>query len=231
MNFLKTINKTTQTFVKTLKQSWIIILGTATINFFYQFLISIIIKDTTKAHIALLIYNLIAYPIIIIFMMHVVKERLTHKNILDNIKNLFKESQRSYSRILMYYIILTSIKMFVSYGTSFLLMLIIIVKLPFIEAGVFFNNLSLWQSTKNSFEQTQNNVLKATLLFAAITLFLYLALIKASYILAPLSLTYKSIGFLFGLLTANFEILGKLIIVSLFLSIPAHKSDNVKSVA
>ena len=121
--------------------------------------------------------------------------------------------------------------MFVSYSTSFLLILIIIVKLPFIEAGVFFNNLSLWQSTKYSFEQTQNNVLKATLLFAAITLFLYLALIKASYTLAPLSLTYKSIGFFFGLLTANFEILGKLIIVSLFLSIPVHKSDNVKSVA
>ncbi len=231
MNFLETINKTAKTFVKSFKQSWIIILGAATINFFYQFLISVIVTDTAKAHIALLIYNIIAYPIIILFMMHAVKEHLTHKNILENIKSLFKESQRCYSRILMYCIILTAIKMFVGYGSSFLLMLIIVIKLPFIEAGIFFNNLSLWQSTKASFEQTQDNTLKATLLFAAIILFLYLALIKASYVLAPLSLTYKSVGFFFGLLMANFEMLGKLVIVSLFLSMPKHTADNIKSVA
>lgn len=229
MNFLEIINKTTNIFVKTLSQSWTLILGAATINFVYQFLISIIVLNPAKAHITLLIYNIIAYPIIILFVMHTVKERVNHKNLLNGIKSLFKESQRCYGRILLYYTILTAIKMFVSFGTSFLLMLIVIIKLPFIEAGIFFNNLSLWQSTKTSFEKTQNNVLKVTLIFTTATLFSYFALIKASYVIGPLSLKYKSLSFLLGLITANIEILGKIVIISLFLNVQKNTNDNIQT--
>lgn len=218
MTFSYILTGTAIYFLESFKRSWLLIVGVASIHFFYQYLISALLSDPTTIRTSILIYNMVALPIITLFIMHIIKERVTHKNLLGHIKNIFQESQRCYGRLLMYFIIVTVIKSFLTTGTNFLLFLIIIIKLPFIEPAIYFNNKSLWESVKISFEYTQNNVLKVTLFIAALVIFLSFFFIKSLQII-NISTAPKVLSFMLGIMATNLEIIGKAIMISLFITI------------
>ena len=149
--------------------------------------------------------------------MYMIKEKLTYHNIIGNSKHILHESQRCYGRLLVYCVILTAIKLLLSPGTNFLLFLIITIKLPFVESYIYFNNRSLWESIKASFNDTQESILRITLTIASLVLISYLFLIKSLQVISTSTAT-KTLSFTLGLAVSNFEIIGKMIIISLFLS-------------
>ncbi|MBP9792256.1 MAG: hypothetical protein KBC27_03495, partial [Rickettsiales bacterium] len=189
----------------------------ASLHFFYQYLISVIVTDPSKTKLLVLIYNICVSPILAILLMYLIKEKLTYHNIIDNSKNIFHQSQRCYVRLLVYCTILTAIKLLLSPGTNFLLFLIITIKLPFVESGIYFNNQSLWESIKSSFNHTQESILRVTLTIASLALVSYLFLIKSLQVINT-STAAKTLSFTLGIAVSNFEIIGKMIIISLFLS-------------
>lgn len=227
MSFLEIITKTIDSFCKSLKHSWILIISIGTINFLYPYLISTLMSDIPKIQLSILLYNLLVYPIIVIIIMYIIREEITYNNLLKNTKKLLQDTQRCYSRFLIYYLILTLFKVFFSHSTNLLLYLIIIIKFPFIESFVFFNNESLWKSTIKSFKITQNKVIKITLLLAVCLLLSYLTLIKTTQAITAIPTIKQHLFFIIGLIASNVEILGKVLVISLFRTIPHNiKSDN-----
>ena len=77
MTFSEITQKTLRNFCNIIKTSWIFIIGIANINLLYQYLISLMISDSTKMHLAILTYNTIIFPIISILIMYIIREKIT----------------------------------------------------------------------------------------------------------------------------------------------------------
>lgn len=213
-----------------LQRSWILILGIANINFLYQYLISILISDVNKMQMTVLVYNVLIFPLISLLIMYIIKEKITYSTITKHAQHILKDSQKYYGRLLAYYLILASIKMFLGNGSNFLFFLIVIIKLPFIEQYIYFENKPFWESVKDSFEQTQDNILRSTLILATITIVLYIILVKSIQITNTSSIA-KPLSMVLSLVVANVEIIGKVIIISLFLTSQKKPGNQIEASA
>ena len=156
-------------FLKVIKKSGLYIVALVVMHFFYQYLLTKLLGNSKNLSIYLSTYNIFIYPALTIFILHFIHCSLENRNPLD-IDLLFQDAKRCYGSIFIFYFTIYILHSFIGNTAGLLLFIIIYLKLPFIEASIFLNKSSLWESIKENNELTQNKMLRY--MFMIVGLFL-----------------------------------------------------------
>lgn len=160
-------------FAAILKKYFIVIIALASVYSSYSAGLYYIFQNKIHFTYYTHIYNAVFFPIVLLFLFACIDNHLKKKSLYDFF-SVIPLIKRCYLRLVIYY---AMINILVLYGSTFLLYILIFIKIPFVEAMIYFNNTPLFAAIKESHGKTQGKVLR----YLMILLFLYF-LIQTLYL-------------------------------------------------
>lgn len=168
-------------FAEIFKKYFVVIVALASVDSSYSVGLYYIFQDKISYVYYIHIYNALFYPLFLLLLFGCIENHFKKRSAYDilSIISLFK---RCYLRFVIYYVMINILAL---YGSMFLLYCLIFIKIPFVEAIIYFNNRSLFDAIKESYNRTQGKLLRylmILLFFCIIGQILYVHFIQNNFL-------------------------------------------------
>ena len=119
----------------------------------------------------ILTYNSLVKPLFILILIIQVSQFFAKEKLYD-LELIYANVKRCYLKFILYYFIISVCIFLIGGSASILVYMLVFLKLPFVEASMYFNNASTLSAMKYSHEKTQGKILR----YMMILLFLFLVI-------------------------------------------------------
>jgi len=167
-------------FAEIFKKYFIVIIALASVDSSYGAGLYYISQNKIPHEYYIHIYNALFYPLFLLLLFGCIENHFKKRSVYDvlSVIQLFK---RCYLKFVIYYAMINILAL---YSSGFLLYSLIFIKIPFVEAIIYFNNASLVDAIKESHNRTQGKLLRylmVLLVFCFICQILYLRFIHTTF--------------------------------------------------
>lgn len=170
ISYIRLFKESSALFFKVLKEYCVLILAIGAVQSVYKLILHYFIQGAMDSPIYLILYNIILKPFFLVILIAVIAQFFSGKKSYA-FQEIYLGLKRCYVRFVLFYSAISICLFFIGYNSSILLYMLIFLKLPFVEASIYFEDTSTLSAIKSSHEKTQGKLLR----YMMILLFTFLS--------------------------------------------------------